>query len=288
MSVNKFIFILGTSRCGSKFYSQLLNSSKAVSIAPEMIFKHPFKSDLFQLFRRLKIKNLTAKELVEKILRANLKSTLNQTIDALDIDALEDQLKAKKVMTEYDLFSAILVSYGKRYNKSIYGAKYPVHPKYIFQLDSLIQGEKKFLFLTRDPRDIYLSDYLLKKKGINNNTSTFPVRGILMKPAVLLYSIREWKNSLKYYERFIKTSRRNRIMLIKYEDLVKNRDDVVNKIKLFTSIHDFNLEKVKVVDSSFNGFIELYKWKKKLNILERLIFYFLASRTLKKYNYKLF
>ncbi len=283
----KEIFIIGISRTGSKFYMQLLNSNKDFYIAPEMIFKHPFKKDLFNVIKRGLVKyRHELSDFVDYILNSNLKDTSRKTLHLIHKDILVDVLKEENELSPYKVFKLIIEQAAAMNKKKIAGAKFPVHYNYLNELHQHFP-QSKILFLTRDPREIYLSDAKKKRKELSQNKSAFPIKGLFFIPAVCFYTIYEWKRSLKKYEKTLKHIGKEKIRLFKYESILSNQNEVIDVISSFLDVppENFSDENISVMDSSFNKKPELGRWKHEMNYWEQKVFKLFIGKRMKNYGY---
>ena len=75
---------------------------------------------------------------------------------------------------------------------------------------------------------------------------------------------------------------------MKYETVINENKSVINDIATFIncSVDDFNLDEIKIVDSSYDGGISADRWKENINSLEKFVFKLLIGRKMKRYGYK--
>lgn len=281
----KQIFILGVSRTGSKFYMQLLNSHKDVFISPELIFKHPIKKDFCTLLEVSLREGNSVEKIVDKLFDFKERLPFTRTITKIGKKKIIKALYQIKELTPYSIFDYIIRLSALHENKSIYGAKFPVHFRYSEELIDNFKDSKN-LFLTRDPRAIYVSDVKKKKKESKGDYYRFKVK-YFIKFLVLFYTIIEWRKSLTVYEKCIRKYSSKRIKLMKYETVINENKSVINDIATFIncSVDDFNLDEIKIVDSSYDNGISADRWKENINSLEKFVFKLLIGRKMKKYGY---
>ena len=279
------IFILGVSRTGSKFYMQLLNSHKDIFISPELIFRHPIKKDFHTLLEAAIKKGDSVEKIVDKLFNFKERLPFTRTITKIGKKKLIEGLSLLKELTPYSIFDCFIKLSALHETKSIYGAKFPVHFRYSEELIDNFKDSKN-LFLTRDPRAIYVSDVKKKKKESKGDYFRFKVK-YFIKFFVLFYTIIEWRMSLTVYEKCIRKYSSKRIKLMKYETVINENKSVINDIATFIncSVDDFNLDEIKIVDSSYEGGISADRWKESINSLEKFLFKLLIGRKMKKYGY---
>ena len=281
----KQIFILGVGRTGSKFYMQLLNTHKDIFVSPELIFRHPIKKDFHALLEVSIKEGDSAEKIVDKLFNFEERLPFTKTINKIGKKKLIEGLSLLKELIPYSIFDCFIKLSALHETKSIYGAKFPVHFRYSEELIDNFKDSKN-LFLTRDPRAIYVSDVKKKKKESKGDYFRFKVK-YFIKFFVLFYTIIEWRMSLTVYEKCIRKYSSKRIKLMKYETVINENKSVINDIATFIncSVDDFNLDEIKIVDSSYDGGISADRWKESINNLEKFVFKLLIGRKMKKYGY---
>jgi len=140
------------------------------------------------------------------------------------------------------------------------------------------------IYIVRDPRNVVTSwanftntsvekaaDVLIKtyQFGGEKNSTDDPVATVFMGTWSQNYN--SWK-SFKHQQRYL---------LIKYEDLINNRDIFLHKILKF--IHDLNGTKLKIDQKKFDNVVETTSFERMKN-LERTKGFFEATRDLKTGN----
>ncbi|WP_299111141.1 sulfotransferase [uncultured Winogradskyella sp.] len=280
------IFILGVGRTGSKFYMQLLNTHKDIFISPELIFRHPVKKDFYTLINDAIKAEESLESIVDKLFNFKERLPYIKTIQKIGKAKLTDALSRLNELTPYAIFDCIIHLSAEVEGKTIYGAKFPIHYKYSQELIEFYK-ESKIFYLTRDPRAIYASDIRKKRKEQKTEYYRFKVKYFL-RFFVLFYTIFEWRMSLRIYEKCKNKFSNNAIKLMKYENIIADNNSVIKEIALFINCNakDFNLEKVKIVDSSYEKGISANRWRANINGLEKLIFKLFVGNKMKKYGYK--
>lgn len=279
------IFIVGVSRTGSKFYMQILNSHPKIYIAPEMVFKHPVKKDLYSILEPLKKKS--PEDITIQLFESNIKDTSKGVINSISKSRLTAEISKLKDLNPYKIFEMILMLASQENNKSLYGAKFPVHYKYFFELLDNFPNSK-ILFLTRDPRDIYLSDSKKKKKEIRQGKSNFPVRRVGISFAVLFYTIYEWYKSLEIFEILKDKDDSDRVRLFRYENILIDQQQVIYDMADFLNLRpsEFSTEHLRVMDSSFNKKPKLGRWENEMSSSLNFLFKLIIGRKMNQYGYK--
>ncbi|REG89971.1 sulfotransferase family protein [Winogradskyella sediminis] len=282
---NNPIFIIGVSRTGSKFYMQLLNSHPDICILPELMFKHPHKKDLFSEVE-LKLQENNLEALVESLYLFKERATYTNTIKLVDRELLKSNLANLEYLKPYTVLNSILKLAALSKNKKQYGAKFPIHYSYTAELLHANKNSR-IIYLTRDPRAIFYSDYRKKRDEQKNIGNNFPIKGMLLKPAVLFYTILEWKKSMTLFKKMKKSKLGERIKLFKFESIIIEEEQVIKSIAKFIDEKpdSFSTENMKIMDSSFSEKPKLNRWKNNLNTIEKLIFKISIGRKMKEYGY---
>ena len=252
-----------------------------------MIFRHPVKKD-FHGFIENELKNKNnADELASKIFEFKERLPFTRTIESIGRQKIKNKINNLKKLSPEVIFESILDLASEEKGKSISGAKFPVHPK---DSDYLMKnyGKSKVLFLTRDPRAIFISDFKKKERESKGKYYRFPVKGILLRKLILLYASREWKRSLKNYELCNNKYGNERIKLFFYENIIQQKEKLIQQISGF--IHQpedlFDLSEIEIADSSYEKGVSIDRWENEITNFEILLIKLLAGRKMKKYGYR--
>lgn len=283
----KKIFILGTSRTGSKFYTQLLNSHKEINISPELIFRHPFKTDLHSYISLQIDSNRPLESIVKSLFKFDERLTFYRTIREIGEELLIEHLSKNKEITPEVIFEGILECHAIVKGKAVSGAKFPVHVTYSkYVLEKL--KPHRVIFLTRHPCAVFISDYFKKSRESAYPYYRFPVKGRILRKVVLFYSMYEWAISMKHYENIRKVTPLGFLELFRYEEILSDPDIVLDKLGKLLQIDskDLNPSLVRQVDSSFGLGLSSDRWKKEISWLELGIIKFFIGKRLAQYGYR--
>lgn len=281
------VFIIGVSRTGSKFYMQLLNSHKNIQILPEMLFKHPLKIDLFSLINKHIDNPDEYGALIDSLYSNNLKESSFRTLHKVDKELFLKEIQKHKLHSPYQVLDILLELIAKNLNIKYTGVKFPVHYSFLMELKENIPNSR-FLFLTRDPREIYVSHLAKKRKRIKEQKDlTVPFRLLFLRITMLTYTVHEWTKSIGSYEKFVKTHGSDTINIFKYEDILKDQNLVLSKVAQLLGIDqsEFSLNDIRIVGSSFNKAPKLNRWKKELTGIEKLFFKLFVKKRLRSLGY---
>jgi hypothetical protein len=270
-------YIFGSGRNGSTLLSSMLNQHSQIMIPPEQWV-------LYEMILKYKLLNfLEWKDIVNLLLGLFSNDQSNEGWDT-NFQALYDKLyrldkrdrNLQKFIDEIYLYHAN--EKGIKYK--IWGDKSPIntiYAKYIYS----IYPKSKFVFLFRDGRDVISSYMKVQKYDIN-------------------FAAWKWNYSVKMYKWIRKKVRPEQLILIKYEDLIRDPDNVLIRIMNFLDLHyessmlDFqksldylgvkDLEHHKKLSNNLNkNGIEI--WKERLNEQESKKLNSLISTNLKYLNY---
>ena len=279
MKSQKYVFIIGQSRSGSKFYMQYLNSLERVYVAPEQVLKYPFKRDQAEIIHRISTSDpYNFKAIVNGCYSSALKNTITEFYDEIGIEELVNFLerRGEPINNPYILLRAMLDLKAQQSNCTVVGVKFPVHSSYAYQLLHAFP-EAYFLFLGRDPRSIMISDLVKKRFRMERGASAFPLRGAFLRPGVLFFTIIEFFLLTRSFERLATDKRQ----WFEYADVVERPHVVQERITDFIEISRFSGKSVPVVDSSF-GAIEVNR-KSELFWWEHFFFKVLVGRRIKRH-----
>lgn len=271
----KKIFILGLSRTASKLYREIINKSKDAYILHEILFSFRFKKDINSIFQKHRV--------------YKDKTRLTDAVDEIyslpyfrylkwEFPEKEDFLKVFNNLDKLDWVNAlnnILVQKAKSVERSITGAKNPVHFSYAKRILRNFSNVK-MLYLVRDPRAMYASE--LPMKSGEYELSQFPKikSRFVLRILIFIYINFEWIWAMIIYQRIKKY-----VLLCKYEDMILNPKETLSTVFNYCEINFLEeyLEGIPVINSSHNfneakGFSKhgLDKWKNVLNRFE--IFWF--------------
>lgn len=264
---------------------QLLNTYKDIYISPELIFRHPIKKDFYAILDKAINQNEPVEHIVSKLFNFKERLPYVKTIQKIGKNKLTYELNKIEELTPYKVFDCIIKLSAEIEKKSRYGAKFPIHYKYAQELIEFYNNPKIF-YLIRDPRAIYASDFRKKTKESKTEHYRFKVKYFL-RFFVLFYTIFEWRTSLMFYEKCKRKYGSDVIDLFYYEDILKDNNSVINKISSFINCNseDFNLDRVKIVDSSYSEGVSADRWRNSINKFEKLVFKVVLGGKMKKYGY---
>src|SRR5690606_31300384 len=170
--------------------------------------------------------------------------------------------------------------------RSRVGAKFPVHYSYGEQLLRYFP-DCKIVYLTRDPRDIYCSDLVMKTRRFKAARWSGIIE-FFLSPVLALYTIYKWKKSLTFFATWEAAFGSSRIKLFMFEDIGADADKVLTSLADFLGIDcsSLSLEKIRIVDSSFSGSPGGRRWESRLSPMGRILFEILAGRRMASMGYR--
>ena len=216
-------FIVGSGRCGTTLLRRILNNKNGTYIPPEnwALSKIIFK------FRRLRI-HMNWDTLVDLTVAAHYQDT-QEWFDSFPSDFVREIRKFPKTdQSLSQLINQLYIYHAKALDKNCvrWGDKTPLNINYM-ELILQVFPKAKFIHMVRDGVDVV---YSWSKHPLYEND--------LIQPA------KRWCSAITSAKKF-KQKYRNRILEIRYEDLVRTPDDVLAKVSSFLDI-PFNLERLKV------------------------------------------
>ena len=282
----KYLFIIGQSRSGSKFYMQYLNSIPGIFIAPEAVFKYKFKKNQFQILNKVIRQNpYDYAKMVHAVINSNIKNTTNElyhSVGISDFIAHLEQLK-QEIVNPYQILKLLLEFKALKHELDVVGVKFPVHSSYVRELITFFPN-CYLLFITRNPGSILVSDLVKKKYRIKKGITAYPFKGLFLRPSLLFFTIIEFRTLISSYKELRTKCGVKQIILSPYKMIVENPETVKIAISEFLNYGNVNpLENnhLRILDSSFDYIqndrtSELY-W------VERLLIKFFIGSLISKY-----
>lgn len=209
-------FVFGSGRNGSTLLNRILNESSQLFLPPEQYFLGPiiFK---FHFYNYL-LWNDLAKVIVGEIF---LKDK-----ETWDFDPTPALIQAAK-LTKQDRSLQSIVNitfnaYGKQLGKGVrWGDTTSPNTKYGREIFKLFP-KAKFVFLIRDGRDVVASYKTAGEEAFGENSQ-------------IEKSTEKWLDSIKQYEWLKK---RTEVLLVKYEDLVRDTENTLLEICTFLQVEE--------------------------------------------------
>jgi len=264
------LLITGQMRSGTTFMANFLNSQNNMTVYADFLIS------LFVSGQRLQVDdiNTALADRNKNILIAGLKAEAN----AMNVEGF-DNITKNDFNTWNDLFDLGLrkvVEFDENTETKVVGIKKTIEQYFIGQL---LENDHKIIYMYRDPRDVLLS--------AKNRFSDFS----------LYTSITRWAKSMDHIEEFVKNKN---MVLVKYEDLILNKEDVSSKIsdllgvEINTNLSTFKLRKGSIYkdNSSFHDVSELfdekalYRWKNDKDSDEVILASCLLKDQIAKYDYE--
>jgi len=266
---------------------QLLNTHPQIFITPEIMYKHPIKHSFSVVVKDALEQGCSVEELVQRLFEFRERLPFTKTIEKIGRLRLIKTLSSLNLLNEDSVFHAIIRLSAEAEGKQVCGAKFSVHHSETAGLLTFFD-DAKVLYLIRDPRGIFVSDFRKKQKESRGAYYRFPVKGPFLRLAVLIYTVMEWRLSVRSYERCIKDGHGDRIKLFRYEDLIADQVKQVERVSNFLGVHpcEFEPEMIQVADSSFDGGVSSTRWRKEIFLHERFLIQLLLNPLMRKYGYQ--
>ncbi len=209
------IFVVGMPRSGTTLMSSLLSSHPNIAIAPETHY----------LISRSNIPKKAIDSKIEDIELFFQSLTSSDYIQHLGIgrDTILDRISSSNRMITYRaVFTSMLEEYASKHKKNRWGEKTPGHYEYVETLTNWYPN-CQIIWMVRDPRSV-CSSYLDVPWSANH----------VLGPA------RRWLSSMRALENW---SQDPRILIVKYEDLVQDPNDVMSNTLIFLGEPPFSDKK---------------------------------------------
>lgn len=269
-------FIIGCQRSGTTLVRLILNSHSQIAIPEEGTFWMP----LLRRFRNRSNVHIPQKEL-ENILKYISKNSQFK-LWCMDPNPVISEILSSKQCTLRNLMEAFYKHYAILQGKNIWGDKTPSFFRMIPVLNQIFP-EAKFIHVVRDGRDVYLS-----RKRMNPLMKNLSVSAI------------EWKYKIIKARRDLEKLPTNKWIEIRYEDLVKNPENIVKKICEFLGIKYekkmllFYKDSSKYIGKHHSKLIfkpisksSLGRYKRELSFKDTRKFELLTKDLLKLYKYEI-
>jgi len=202
-------FIVGSGRCGSTLLRVMLASHSRLTIPPETWF-------LISLVKRFSIdRTLDAKQIDEAVsMVIGDYRWPDMNFDPQEFRRQASQLTAPRVR---DLVELIYRRHVEDEGKLRWGDKTPVYIEILPELARMYPGSR-FIHLVRDGRDV---------------AKSFKATGWDSGGRWLHDNTREWNKALRLHWRWMRSEFRDRILLIRYEDLLLEMEPTLRQICAF-------------------------------------------------------
>jgi len=289
----KPLFIVGNSRSGTKMTTEILRGSKEISCFPEMHFFEQYYS--FEQTDQISLQeaiNLSETLIVirDNGYRGNIKITNEEREKSgKEAEEIVNDLKRDNLVSKSQLFIQVLASINT--NVGYVCDPTPRNQFYVKEITEQL-GDSKFIYLYRDPRDILLSQKKKWKARKGRFSNTDVIRTFINYHPFTISKL--WVSSLNQLK---KIENLENVHIIKYEDLVNQPEEFVQKMCLFLSI-DFDPQMLNIHYSGSSRNSEEYSkvkgitnasvgsWITGLNSAEIFIAEYICGKTMKKLGYQ--
>lgn len=218
-------FILGNPRSGTSLLRLIMNNHSQIVVPPECGF-FLWWSKKYQYWTK---KNTDEKKEVEQFI-IDLKSSKKIETWNLDFKLLKQNIEQEKPENYLKLCQQVYLTFAQQRNKvpSIIGDKNNYYIEHIKELIDLIP-KAKFIHIIRDGRDVACSYMAIKKLNTNS-----PYKPILSTNIVEI--AKEWKKNNESVLDLFEKLTNDKIISIRYEDLVSKPEETVRKLAAFLKV----------------------------------------------------
>ena len=267
----------------------VLNNHPEIFIDTEINYRFLFKKCIYSELK--KIDNLkrddNAIKAVELIFSGNIPNSIPIYGEIKFDDFKREFLSSNR--TYKSLFELLIKLKNVINNKKRIGAKFPVHFSYLKMLLKWYP-ESKIIFLTRDPRAVFVSELKAKRKYTDARQYPIGKNNLFFKWSVLFYVVIQWVWAQRIYNKYLSEFD---LYLLKYESLVENPIYETKKLCDFLEceFYDYLID-IPVDNSSFNdsiskGFnkIAIDRWKNEIKKFDKLLVEIITRNQRKKIGY---
>ena len=280
----QFVFLVGSSRTGSRYYLQVLNSHKDIHINEELMFRQPFKRTVYTEWRRFNNKHhFETIDYYNWLKGLHLKDTYDSCIANIDRASLNSRMAKLKNPNIFDLFRIVLEESRNGKNATILGAKFAFSSLYISSFSAEIDG-LKLLYLVRDPRAIYVSDYRkkLREKELGLNLIHIPKK--ILRFLIFIKTVAVFKMNHIFVMNFAKKFPDN-VLTLEYEASVSNGHELTLRLAEYLKVPNFFKVKTAIINSSFENAKDIDRWRPFITKFESKLLCILLRRQMKQLGY---
>lgn len=237
------LFITGASRTGTTLAARMLNRCPGVSLVPHETHTFPLfwkRNRQVNLPARVRTADDFADYVGQKYPQVNI--SWRHPDHQAGLQRIVDGLKADRFFpaSAADMLRYILEKQLSENPGALTGEKTPAHIYYYREIDRAFE-RPKFVVTIRDPRATALSEYV--KKNIPH---------LKLAAFNLLTFIVRWNSVYMTYERMLRELGPERVLLLRYEDLVADPEPSARKLAEFAGVpYDPGMLEVGVFNSSF-------------------------------------
>ena len=206
---NAPFFIVGSGRCGSTLLRVMLASHSRLTIPPETWF-------LIPLVKRFSIDRPLRSEEIEAAV-ATITSDYRWPDMKLELQEFHREVRQLREPRVRDLVGVIYRRHLQAEGKVRWGDKTPVYVEIVPELARMYPGSR-FIHLVRDGRDV---------------AKSFKATGWDSGGRWLHDNTREWTKALRCHWRWSRSELRERILLVRYEDLLLEMEPTLRRICAF-------------------------------------------------------
>lgn len=210
-------FIVGSGRNGSTLLGSILNAHSQVFLPPEQYILG------YDVMKWQLLRHKSWEAIVDEIVKDynQEKSTCNWGVDFNDSVKTILLGLSKEEQNFANIYGVLIQFYAKQLNTTFefYGDQSPISTHLIPRICEAFT-ESKFVFLIRDPRDVVLS---------YSKISNHPAKDWKL-------AVWKWNDSIKMFDYVQKKYGKEKVLILKYEDLVTNPEEKVKEVCSFLSI----------------------------------------------------
>lgn len=249
------VFIIGTGRTGSKIYLHALRQSRSLHVSHEMKVLRPFQPDLASLLPGyLPLDDGdSVREFANELFNGQLKGRFyqEQSNDARGkfVEETVSRLPSHGCPDLPQVVETLLRIDARLHEKERFGAKFPVHLRYVSKLEEWFPSAK-LVHLTRDPRAATASHLKAQAERVSE-LSPVKVPNAVSKPLLLVQKAYDYHLAARLHRR---KEGEDHYDLFRFEDLIRRPEETLRRLCGFVGV-EFQEEMLSppMVASSYGG-----------------------------------
>lgn len=270
LAEREILFVLGSARSGTGFLNSLLDRWFDYGMGPEGTFVEQFHRRLGQYGDLTAERNLS--RMVEDISKCQMLEIMRHRYrDEARLDITAEEIRARVLEPSYaGVVYAVFQCLADLRSKTRVGNKNPGYWTHLGLLDELFPGNARYIAILRDGRDVFLS---LQEMAWGGHSA--------------YAAARRWCRAITAIEAFQERSGPERLLLLRYEDLLSSPAEIFTRIEAFLDIA-LTPEKraAALAEAESNPRKDNFnKWPHRLSAGDRQIYEALAGDLLARHGY---
>ena len=265
------LFVFGSARSGTTYLNKLLDSRFGYGMGPEGTFVSIFAK---KLKRYGDLADETALgSLIDDISRCQMLEIIRKRWGPeVGFDVRPEDIQHRLSGHSYGaVVEAVFRAVADYQGKPRIGNKNPDYWKHLELLESLFPDRAKYVCIVRDGRDVFLSLQKLRWGGLS-----------------AYQSAKRWRQMCRNTLTFADRVGGDRLLIIQYEDLLSEPDDVLRKFEAFLAFPLSTEARDEILaESDANPKRDNFrKWKSAMEPVDQHVYEAIAGNELRKFGYE--